>query len=380
MQYRRFGKTELEIPVFSCGGMRYQFSWEDKETPNITESNQENLKKTIYRSFDLGINHIETARDYGTSEIQLGKFLNDLPRKELILQTKVPPYEDPKEFEKVLEHSFDNMQQDYIDLFSFHGINLPEHLDWVMNGCYEVALRWKQQGRIRHIGFSTHGQTDLIVKSIQTGLFDYVNLHWYYFMQRNEPAIIAANLRDMGVFIISPSDKGGKLYEPPQKLVDLCQPYSPMVFNNLFCLNNPMVHTLSIGAARPSDFDEHLKTLELIGKEETFEIEDKIQNAMLNHHGLDWANNWDKGLPTVDNTPGKINLYEIIRFWNLATSLDMTAFGKMRYALLGEKNHWFPGLNAETIDKEAMKDALRNSDFADRIIDVLKESHQMFKE
>ena len=58
----------------------------------------------------------------------------------------------------------------------------------------------------------------------------------------------------------------------------------------------------------------------------------------------------------------------------------MTAFGKMRYALLGEKNHWFPGVNAANIDEGAMKSALRNSDFTEKIVDVLKESHQMFKE
>ena len=110
MQYRRFGKTEVQIPVFSCGGMRYQYSWDDGETPNITAESQENLRNCIHRSFDLGITHIETARDYGTSEIQLGKVLHELPREELILQTKVPPYEDPKEFERVLEHSMSNLK------------------------------------------------------------------------------------------------------------------------------------------------------------------------------------------------------------------------------------------------------------------------------
>ena len=70
----------------------------------------------------------------------------------------------------------------------------------------------------------------------------------------------------MGVFIISPSDKGGHLYNPPQKLVELCQPLSPMVFNDLFCLSHPEVHTLSLGAANPSDFDEHLKVLPLLDK------------------------------------------------------------------------------------------------------------------
>jgi predicted aldo/keto reductase-like oxidoreductase len=49
----------------------------------------------------------------------------------------------------------------------------------------------------------------------------------------------------MGVFIISPNDKGGKLYDPPAKLVDLCPPLTPMQFNALYCLARPQVHTLS---------------------------------------------------------------------------------------------------------------------------------------
>ena len=66
----------------------------------------------------------------------------------------------------------------------------------------------------------------------------------------------------MGVFIISPNDKGGKLYAPPPKLTDLCAPLHPMQFNALYCLNRPQVHTLSCGAARPSDFDPHVAALE----------------------------------------------------------------------------------------------------------------------
>ncbi len=75
------------------------------------------------------------------------------------------------------------------------------------------------------------------------------------------PALEEAARRDMGVFIISPNDKGGKLYTPPKKLVDLCAPLTPMQFNDLYCLARPHVHTLSIGAARPTDFDEHLAAL-----------------------------------------------------------------------------------------------------------------------
>ena len=75
MKYRRFGRTELQMPVFSCGGMRYQFKWQDVPPAEIPPDNQRNLEATIHRSLELGINHIETARGYGTSEMQLGRLL-----------------------------------------------------------------------------------------------------------------------------------------------------------------------------------------------------------------------------------------------------------------------------------------------------------------
>lgn len=91
MRYRRFGRTELAMPVFSCGGMRYQQSWKDVDWPEISVESQANLEATLARSLELGINHIETARYYGSSERQLGKALAAYPRSEIILQTKVPP-------------------------------------------------------------------------------------------------------------------------------------------------------------------------------------------------------------------------------------------------------------------------------------------------
>ncbi|MFM8004766.1 MAG: aldo/keto reductase, partial [Dolichospermum sp.] len=60
MQYRRFGKTNLHLSVFSLGTMRY-----------LTDS--ENAHKTLEKALSLGINHLETARGYGESEVYLGK-------------------------------------------------------------------------------------------------------------------------------------------------------------------------------------------------------------------------------------------------------------------------------------------------------------------
>ncbi len=89
MKYRRFGRTELNMPVISCGGMRYQHKWQDVSPSEIPRANQENLEACIHRALELGINHIETARGYGTSEMQLGEVLPKLPRDKMIVQTKV---------------------------------------------------------------------------------------------------------------------------------------------------------------------------------------------------------------------------------------------------------------------------------------------------
>ena len=91
MNYRRFGRTGISMPVISCGGMRYQYKWQDVPPREIPSENQANLEACIHRALELGINHIETARGYGSSEMQLGKILPRLPRKSIIVQTKVAP-------------------------------------------------------------------------------------------------------------------------------------------------------------------------------------------------------------------------------------------------------------------------------------------------
>jgi uncharacterized protein len=322
MQYRRFGRTELQMPIFSCGGMRYQYKWQDVPQWQIPAANQHNLEATIRRSIDLGINHIETARGYGSSEMQLGKILPKLPREKLICQTKVSPKPDVQEFRRQFDRSLKFLQLDYIDLLGIHGINNEETFHHTMRpgGCLAEARKLQAQGKVRFIGFSTHGATDIIIKAIETGEFDYVNLHWYYINQWNWKAIEAAKCQDMGVFIISPSDKGGRLYNPPPKLAELCQPLSPMVFNDLFCLSHSQVHTLSLGAAKPEDFDEHLKVLPLLDKAEEIlpPIIDRLEQQAIAVLGEEWFKTWEIGLPKYDETPGKINIPVILWLRNLA--------------------------------------------------------------
>jgi hypothetical protein len=369
------------MPVFSCGGMRYQFKWQDVPAAEITEDSQRNLEATIYRALEVGINHIETARGYGTSEMQLGKILPKLPREQIIVQTKVSPQPDAKEFQQQCEKSLRYLQLDYIDLLGLHGINTEEILEYSLRpgGCLEVARKLQSQGKVRFIGFSTHAPTDVIIKVIETNQFDYINLHWYYINQINWAAIEAANRHDMGVFIISPSDKGGMLYNPPAKLVELCQPLSPMIFNNLFCLSHPQVHTLSVGASKSQDFDEHLKTLELLDRAPEIlpPIIERLEREAIERLGKDWVRTWHLGLPTPDRTPGGLNIHTILWLRNLAIAYNLLDYAKMRYNLLGNGGHWFPGAKAERVQELNLQPCLANSPHRDRIPKLLAEAHQM---
>ena len=182
----------------------------------IPADNQANLEACIHRALELGINHIETARGYGTSEMQLGKVLPKLPREKMIVQTKVSPKATAAEFLKTFETSMDYLRLDYVDLFRCTASTIANC--WI--GRSKKAAAWKRRANCRRKaarGSSVFRRTrrrTSFSKRFNSGDFDYMNLHWYFVNDLNWPAVEAAHARDMGVFIISPNDKGGKLYEP----------------------------------------------------------------------------------------------------------------------------------------------------------------------
>lgn len=381
MQYRRFGRTNLNLSVFSCGGMRFQQSWQDRNPEKLQHEIQDNLEKIIHRALDLGINHIETARGYGSSEYQLGLILPDLPRDEIIVQTKITPADSEKAFLDHFDESMKNLKLDYVDLLAVHGINNAEVLDKTLHGGTASALeKLRADGRVRHLGFSTHGDGISNTAVINTDLFDYVNLHWYYIDQDCTPAIEAAREHDMGVFIISPSDKGGQLYAPPERLTELCAPLHPMAFNNLYCLSRPEIHTLSIGAASPSDFDAHMATLEYLDDPERIlrPILRRLRKAAEERLGSKWMQNWNKNLPHFEDTPGEVPLYHVLRMYTLAAAFDMHDFCKMRYNLLGNSGHWFAGKKVVPEAWQQLPEMLKTHPLADQLLPAIQQAHKWF--
>ena len=336
MQYRRFGKTNLRLSVFSLGTMRYLASFE-------------NAHQTIEQALALGINHLETAKGYAKSEEYLGRALKaglSVPRTRLHVTTKIPATADADSMRRYIDESLERLQLDYLDCLGVHGLNTWQHLEWVQakNGCMQAVEEAIADGRVRHVGFSTHGPLELIQAAINTDFFEFVYLHYYYFFQRHAPAIQLATEKDMGIFIISPADKGGRLYTPPQTLTDLCQPYSPLELSYRFLLADSRITTLSIGPANPDELRQPLRIADYDGELTSAEIFafQELENHQKVALQTDKCSQCYACLPCPEN----INIPEVLRLRNLAVAYDMKDYGQYRYGMFENAGHWFPGMKA----------------------------------
>ncbi len=334
MQYRRFGKTNLHLSVFSLGTMR--------STASLA-----NARRTIQEAVAQGINHIETAGGYGKSEEYLGEVLKAglcVSREKLYITSKIPPTVDADTMRRCINKSLKDLQLDYLDCLAIHGLNTWEHLEWVRakNGCMQAVREAVESGKVGHVGFSTHAPLEIILAAINTNLFEFVNLHYYYFFQRNQKAVELAAEKDMGIFIISPADKGGRLYTPPEKLKELTYPFSPLELNYRFLLSDYRITTLSVGAATADELIEPLKVADKdreLNLEEiaVFEKLEKHQNTVLD---TEKCSQCYECLPCPEN----INIPEVLRLRNLAVAYDMEDYGKYRYGMFENAGHWFPGM------------------------------------
>ena len=341
MEYRRFGKTEENISVITLGGMRFKNGWNPPRTHLPAESIQ-NCINITRQALELGINHIETAHGYMKSENLYGVALKELgvPRGSFKMMTKGAPMTG-EETRALVEGQLDSLKLDYLDFYGWHGINNDERLKAAVKpgGPVEVLHRLREEGLIRHIGFSTHGPLDIILQALNTDLFSFVNLHYYYFFQRNLAAVRLAGEKDIGVFIISPNEKGGMLWKPSRKVEETCQPLTAIEFNGRFCLSHPEITTLSMGIHEQKHFPQNLAILNGgdYSSPSMGAIREKMDAPL---SGIsDLCTLCAECLPC----PEDINIPEVLRFRNLLNAYDMVDYGRFRYNMFEGEGHWFPG-------------------------------------
>ena len=345
MDYRRFGQTGRMLSAVTLGGMRYQHGW-DAPRDQIPAAMREQCARMVTMALDAGINHIESAHGYGKSETCYGLVLNDdlkIPRSRYHLMTKGAP-QTASDARRLVEEQLKALKTDHIDLYGWHGINNAElcRIAIAKGGPVEELLKMKREGLIGDVGFSTHAPLEIICEAIGCGLFSFVNLHYYYFFQRHAGAVALAAAHDMGVFIISPNDKGGQLFNPSPLLRQLTAPLTPIQWNARWCLRTPNVHTLSFGMTEPAHIDEMLgifpATAPLSARD--LAITARI-DARTTYDPIGAYEGWE-----LLGDPSGINIPEVLRYRRMWQCWDQEAFGRYRYNMFEAKGHWFPGTYA----------------------------------
>ena len=449
-------QSHANRPIITCGGMRIQETWIPDTIPLLKPNkrkvvkspSQDNLKDVIQCCLKLGLNHFETARFYGSSEVQFVNALVELieegtvKRSDFIFQTKLFPMEDIKKFKEQWEASWSNVHKlHYVDLLSFHCVSQHDQIDYVLNessdGIYAFIQSLQTEGTIRHIGFSTHGSAETILRMINSNKFAYVNIHKHYFgdyhaqgtpdtlgghgneaaVKRalelenessdgiyafiqslqtegtirhigfsthgsaetilrminsnkfayvnihkhyfgdyhaqgtpdtlgghgNEAAVKRALELDMGVFNISPFDKGGKLYRPSEAVAKAIGPeLSPIAFAALHSWKTQGMHTVSVGFARSSDLDEVIEAAKIYAADDGDKAdvlvkaaEERLNNLAIEKLGKEW---FEKGLLNVpsfyDKPSDGMALGHILWIHNCMTAYGMYEFCNDRYGML----------------------------------------------
>ena len=369
----RFGRTNIQMPIITCGGMQLQQTWFPDDVPLLSlppsallsSPSQQHLLKVIRTCLRLGISHFETARFYGTSEYQFCQALKHLMdsgevrRQDIIFQTKILPSASAEEFDGNFAKSWKHIESTlgYVDLLSFHGVNNEEEASWVLpkegsDNSWTAAQRLREEGKVKFVGFSTHGPASVIFKLIDSRQFDYVNLHYHYFGSYhaegtsdtlgghgNGACVERALELDMGVFNISPFDKGGMLYKPSHTVARLVgEQLTPIAFAALYGWKTSGMHTISVGVARLTDLDEVLEAAAQYAASD-FQAYDQALSRLEAHKrqalGEEWLTDGLLNLPTCfeESTDG-VAIGHVLWLHNLMTAFGMLDFCRARYKML----------------------------------------------
>lgn len=166
MVYKDF--QDLKLSALGMGAMRLPVI--DGDDGKIDEQAAFDM---VDYAFSQGINYYDTAWGYhnGQSELVMGRALKRYPREKFYLATKFPGYDlaNMDKVEEIFEKQMEKCQVEYFDFYLFHNVcemNIDAYLD-EKYGIFDYLIKQKKAGRIRHLGFSAHGNIDVMERFLK---------------------------------------------------------------------------------------------------------------------------------------------------------------------------------------------------------------------
>ena len=209
MEKRKWQKNNVETSLLGFGAMRLKTI-----DGQIDEEKGFALFDKAYYS---GVNYFDTARVYtsGLNEGFVGKALKRYPRESFYLATKCSfmAIQTKEEFEGIIDKQLESLQVDYIDFYLMHALNkdrLKQIKEWDM---MKTIVKWKEEGKIRHIGFSFHDDYDTFIEILDYFDWEFCQIQLNYVDQHLQQGIkgyYELEKRGIPAVIMEPV-KGGKL-------------------------------------------------------------------------------------------------------------------------------------------------------------------------
>ncbi|MCQ2530770.1 MAG: aldo/keto reductase [Lachnospiraceae bacterium] len=183
----------------------------------------EETEKQILAAIDRGVNYFDTAYIYPGSEDCLGKILEkNQCREKINIATKLPHYllRNAAAIDKTFNEELSRLRTDYVDYYLMHMFtDISEWENLQKMGIEQWIADRKAEGKIRNIGFSYHGTTDMFLKILDCYDWDFCQIQYNYLDENSQAGRIglqAAAEKGIPVIIMEPL-RGGKLVDIPEK-------------------------------------------------------------------------------------------------------------------------------------------------------------------
>ena len=224
------------------------------DTPQVPEG-----EETVNSSLDLGINFIDSGREYYGSEYLIGQVVRARGGKGFHLATKTMR-RDVGGAQHDVDRSLGLLGVDSIDLYQLHDVSSPEAWDAVMreDGALKGLQIARERGLIGHIGISSHS-LDILEKAITCGEFETVMLEYSAFFRETESLISLARERDVGVIAMRPLGGSGRMSSTRtlMQVEDHAVYLTPEMLLR-YVLSNPDISVAIPGARYPSRIRENV--------------------------------------------------------------------------------------------------------------------------
>lgn len=166
MIYKKF--QDIELSALGFGSMRLPV-----KNDVYADIDEGAAKKMVELALKRGVNYFDTAWGYhdGMSETVMGKILSAYPRDSFYLASKFPGYDlsNMGKTKEIFEKQLEKCRVDYFDFYLFHNVcemNINEYLD-EKYGTFDYLIEQKKNGRIKHLGFSAHGDINVIRRFLE---------------------------------------------------------------------------------------------------------------------------------------------------------------------------------------------------------------------